>query len=721
MDRSVNRNHLPQGTPHGAQGLHHPGPVRRYATDWSEPSYLNNKMGNEIFGLKRLCSNSCQICPMLNVDSSVVISTVNKRKYPILTNQDLSCKTKNLVYVLTCRVCSVQYVGETEQTLGARMNGHKTGIRQGLSEEYKHFRSDHAHNDILVKDRFTIQVAEKIYDDDLDVDDPTYRSKMKTRRVERELAWTCRLQTFYPLGLNTKIKGVGMANDCTKCKPFNIFTLSSSYDLRIKKRNYSSKTGRSRNIGTVDDLRSFLTSLKDKSIASCIGEIRQRKIRFLRRCTVIDRFKELSLDKQKLILDWINYAKNNNLPNNQRTNKNRKRLYLEINFIHKDIQTINLRRIFNEAGVRKMIPARCKFKEMPIIYFKYCKNILQSILNYNAATKESSFESFEDIQNIVCQCDEEDVAAFVDPIHGHVLTGDLNIVQNLELRDAMSKGAKFREVPRLSRMQIEASLLQDLDRFKEKWCEKERFENELDPWISLIKQKIKVKLDNMPDIGKGRLVLEKPEVKTELNRLKSRYIITVVDKAANNFAFQCQKFYFLRAATELGVNNLQGNSTYAVVGDKNNIALNIRTEMEQKFRIETNVQDFPVIFWQPKFHKDPVKFRGIAGSRNKILSPLEKVVGRMMKHLSNHFQNYCGTAERLTSFRHFFVIKNSGGILDSLQKLKGNAVTFDSFDFSDLYTNFRHGEILERLNWLIDLMFHNAGKRYLSLQKLFKS
>ena len=111
------------------------------------------------------------------------------------------------------------------------MNGHKTGIRQGLSEEYKHFRSDHAHNNIPVKDRFTIQVAEKIYEDDLDMNDPNYKSKMKTRRAERELAWTCRLQTFYPLGLNTKIKGVGMVNDSSKCKPFNIFALSSSYDL----------------------------------------------------------------------------------------------------------------------------------------------------------------------------------------------------------------------------------------------------------------------------------------------------------------------------------------------------------------------------------------------------------------------------------------------------------------------------------------------------------
>ena len=483
----------------------------------------------------------------------------------------------------------------------------------------------------------------------------------------------------------------------------------------MKKKKYSSKVRRRRNIGTVDDLRSFLTSLKDMSIADSISQVRQKKIRFLRRCTVIDKFKELPLDKQKLILDWGDYVKINNSPKTQK--KNKKRLYFEINFIHKEIQEINLRRILNEVDVKQMIPARCKFKELPIIYFKYCKNISQSILNYNAATKASTFESFEEIQNLVCHCGEEDVAAFIDPIHGHVLTGDLGIVQNLELRDVMSKGAKFRETPRLSHSQIEASLFQDLEKFKEKWSDKERFENELDPWISLVRRKIRDKLKNMPSVSKGRSVLEKTQVKEELNRLKSRYIITVVDKAANNFAFQCQKFYFLRAATELGLNNLQGNATYAVVGDRDNVIINIKTEMEQKFRIETNVQEFPVIFWQPKFHKNPVKFRGIAGSRDKILSPLEKLVGKMMKHISNHFRNYCGTAERLSSFRHFFIIKNSGEMLRTLHKLKGNAVTFDSFDFSNLYTNFRHEEIIERLSWLVDLMFHNSGKQYISVSK----
>ena len=170
---------------------------------------------------------------------------------------------------------------------------------------------------------------------------------------------------------------------------------------------------------------------------------------------------------------------------------------------------------------------------------------------------------------------------------------------------------------------------------------------ELNQWASLVKNRIRNRLDQMSKFFKGSSVLEKREVKQELDQLKSQYIITVVDKAANNFAIQCHKLYFLKGATELGLSNLQGNSTYTVVNDKDGIISTIERQMNEKFGVQTVVQVFPTIFWTPKFHKNPIKFRPIAGSKNKLLSPLEKVTGKMLKKISSHFQNYCNTAERL--------------------------------------------------------------------------
>jgi hypothetical protein len=139
--------------------------------------------------------------------------------------------------------------------------------------------------------------------------------------------------------------------------------------------------------------------------------------------------------------------------------------------------------------------------------------------------------------------------------------------------------------------------------------------------------------------------------------------------------------------------------------------------MDNKFAVQSESQDFPLIYWNPKFHKNPVKFRPIAGSKNKVLCPMEKIIGKIMKKLSSHFENYCRVSERQTGKRHYFTIKNSSQMIDVFMKLKGKAVCFDSYDFSNLYTNFKHGEILERLFWLIDLLYDNSKKTYMNVSK----
>ena len=62
----------------------------RNSSNWSEPAYSNNKLGDGFCGLQRVCNSRCQICPMLDTESFIIKSSVNGRKYPILTNVDLS-------------------------------------------------------------------------------------------------------------------------------------------------------------------------------------------------------------------------------------------------------------------------------------------------------------------------------------------------------------------------------------------------------------------------------------------------------------------------------------------------------------------------------------------------------------------------------------------------------------------------------------------------------
>ena len=56
--------------------------------------------------------------------------------------------------MISCRKCKLQYVGETEQALHLRMNGHRSDIRTKKVEKpvAAHFcQEDHSQRDLEVK------------------------------------------------------------------------------------------------------------------------------------------------------------------------------------------------------------------------------------------------------------------------------------------------------------------------------------------------------------------------------------------------------------------------------------------------------------------------------------------------------------------------------------------------------------------------------------------
>ena len=45
-------------------------------------------------------------------------SNVTNRKYDVVTpNNKMDCSTKNVIYLISCKKCGIQYVGETSQML----------------------------------------------------------------------------------------------------------------------------------------------------------------------------------------------------------------------------------------------------------------------------------------------------------------------------------------------------------------------------------------------------------------------------------------------------------------------------------------------------------------------------------------------------------------------------------------------------------------------------
>ena len=129
-------------------------------------------------------SKRCKCCPEM-VMANGFLSYRTGRRYNIRTH--MTCKSSNIVYLITCRKCSVQYVGETENPLHIRMNGHRSDIRTGKLEKpvAAHFsQPGHSAGDLQVCG------IEKIHRDSA------------TWRKQRESYWIFELRTLIPNGLN---------------------------------------------------------------------------------------------------------------------------------------------------------------------------------------------------------------------------------------------------------------------------------------------------------------------------------------------------------------------------------------------------------------------------------------------------------------------------------------------------------------------------------------
>ena len=108
----------------------------------------------------------------------------------------MGCKSQNVVYLLTCRGCNIQYVGETQQPLHLRINTHRTG-KSGC-ERIIH------HKTTCSKDfNFNIQIIIKLEGDGKD--DQT-KQEVLEERLKLEDDAIKRLRTIYPYGLNEKAK-----------------------------------------------------------------------------------------------------------------------------------------------------------------------------------------------------------------------------------------------------------------------------------------------------------------------------------------------------------------------------------------------------------------------------------------------------------------------------------------------------------------------------------
>ena len=107
-----------------------------------------------------------------------------------------------------------------------------------------------------------------------------------------------------------------------------------------------------------------------------------------------------------------------------------------------------------------------KDKEPPVISYQYTNTVANRLFNF------SSTLSNLDITNYLsnpqhCQCNTSKLC--YKP-HGHVITGDLMVIENVKLRELVAKGPKYREPNKINWQSTETMVSNSIDLYL--YCDK---------------------------------------------------------------------------------------------------------------------------------------------------------------------------------------------------------------------------------------------------------
>jgi len=169
-------------------------------------------MANETT-IKKCNGRLCGTCPFLEETNFFYSNSTGQRHKPSLADQDyLTCKSENVIYMIYCKVCNIQYIGETKQKLIRRFSNHKTNINGKKSGQivHKHFEeSGHGVSNLRV---IPIEIIDKRNVNLQNLSEKQKDQAITKYRLNREKFWISKMQTAYPFGLNISVKGIGDFN-----------------------------------------------------------------------------------------------------------------------------------------------------------------------------------------------------------------------------------------------------------------------------------------------------------------------------------------------------------------------------------------------------------------------------------------------------------------------------------------------------------------------------
>ena len=373
-----------------------------------EECLLEEELPN--FNIRYCKSPKCGICKhnMLDTDPTY-FNHHHKEKYNI--NDNFTCKSKNVIYQISCKQCSFQYIGRTSGKLQIRAGQHRRSLisKNGSPLLIKHFTKTHSVSDLIIKPIRTVLGT---------IDEAK----------ESELHWIKELGTLYPYGLNDRLDKPYIDAHKYYLKGSCVFSLfnrrKSRRGSRGKGSHHTDGTNTPQKVEIEEIYRSFLRAfVYDNEYRFFI----RVKINGLPKAVVRQLIQYCILKSKKrnsnvcllntTILDICRNYWVKSVPKSYNED-DKKSDYFVCSFINKNINLIPLTKILNSKKNKDLYPSTDD--TVMKLSFKYGQTIRNKLLNYTNIVKNYKGET------LPCSCND---SIFKDPALGHIITGDLSFIK----------------------------------------------------------------------------------------------------------------------------------------------------------------------------------------------------------------------------------------------------------------------------------------------------
>ena len=205
-----------------------------------------------------------------------------------------------------------------------------------------------------------------------------------------------------------------------------------------------------------------------------------------------------------------------------------------------------------------------------------------------------------------------------------------------------------------------------------------------------------------------------------MEKIHNNFVVVPIDKATGNVGFVCKRFYAEVLIRELGLRDGVSSTYKSIDLDPQVIIDHDVKTLHDTFKLDVREESkkLPHIYWLPKLHKNPIKFRFIIAAPDCSTKPLAKCLTKILKLFFSHqIENYNNKSYFYSHVKSFWVIQNNENVINSIKSLnkRHSIKTMSTFDFSTLYTKIPHSKLLEVLNSLVDFCFRGGEHKKLSV------